>query len=73
VATDVDALAPHPNRGWMYIDDFIWLPDVVEKLAAKHQLTQDEVLVNLWLVEHLRAGRKVRPARQRAATPSARG
>lgn len=27
----------------MYIDDFIWLPDVVEKLAAKHQLTQDEV------------------------------
>lgn len=27
----------------MYIDGFIWLPDVVEKLAAKHQLTQDEV------------------------------
>ena len=26
----------------MYIDDFIWLPDVVEKLAAKHGLTQDE-------------------------------
>ena len=27
----------------MYIDDFIWLPDVVEKLAVKHQVTQDEV------------------------------
>ena len=26
----------------MYIDDFIWLPDFVEKLAAKHQVTQDE-------------------------------
>ncbi len=27
----------------MYIDDFIWLPDIVEKLAVKHHLTQDEV------------------------------
>jgi hypothetical protein len=27
----------------MYIDDFIWLPDVVEKLAVKHSVTQDEV------------------------------
>jgi uncharacterized DUF497 family protein len=26
----------------MYIDDFIWLPDVVEKLAVKHNVTQDE-------------------------------
>ena len=26
----------------MYIDDFIWLPDIVEKIAAKHGLTQDE-------------------------------
>jgi uncharacterized DUF497 family protein len=26
----------------MYIDDFIWLPDVVEKLAVKHHVTQDE-------------------------------
>ncbi len=26
----------------MYIDDFIWLPDIVEKLAAKHRVTQDE-------------------------------
>ncbi len=27
----------------MYIDDFIWLPDILDKLAAKHQITQDEV------------------------------
>ncbi len=27
----------------MYIDDFIWLPDIVEKLALKHNVTQDEV------------------------------
>jgi len=27
----------------MYIDDFIWLPDIVEKLAVKHRVTQDEV------------------------------
>jgi len=26
----------------MYIDDFIWLPDIIEKLAVKHQVTQDE-------------------------------
>jgi hypothetical protein len=26
----------------MCIDDFIWLPDIVEKLAAKHGVTQDE-------------------------------
>jgi hypothetical protein len=26
----------------MYIDDFIWLPDIVEKLAVKHHVTQDE-------------------------------
>jgi uncharacterized DUF497 family protein len=26
----------------MYIDDFIWLPDVVEKLAVKHHVIQDE-------------------------------
>jgi uncharacterized DUF497 family protein len=25
------------------IDDFIWLPDIVEKLAIKHGVTQDEV------------------------------
>lgn len=27
----------------MNIDDFIWLPDIVDKLAAKHHVTQDEV------------------------------
>lgn len=27
----------------MYIDDFIWLPEVVEKLAVKHHVTQEEV------------------------------
>jgi uncharacterized DUF497 family protein len=27
----------------MYIDDFIWLPDVLEKLAVKHGGTQEEV------------------------------
>ncbi|MGD9048297.1 MAG: BrnT family toxin [Anaerolineae bacterium] len=27
----------------MQIDDFIWLPDIVEKLAVKHDVTQDEV------------------------------
>ena len=27
----------------MYIDDFIWLPEILEKLAIKHQVSQDEV------------------------------
>lgn len=26
----------------MYIDDFIWLPEIVDKLARKHNVTQDE-------------------------------
>ncbi|MFP4033081.1 MAG: BrnT family toxin [Desulfococcaceae bacterium] len=26
----------------MHIDDFIWLPDIEEKLAVKHNVTQDE-------------------------------
>lgn len=26
----------------MYIDDFLWLPDIVEKLFVKHHVTQDE-------------------------------
>lgn len=26
----------------MYIDDFVWLPDVIEKLAIKHRMTQNE-------------------------------
>ena len=27
----------------MFIDDFVWLPDIVEKLEAKHRVSQDEV------------------------------
>ncbi len=27
----------------MYIDDFIWLPDIIDKLAVRHHVTQDEV------------------------------
>lgn len=26
----------------MYIDDFIWLPDIIDKLTVKHHVTQDE-------------------------------
>lgn len=27
----------------MYIDDFIWLPDILDKLAVKHHVSEDEV------------------------------
>ena len=27
----------------MVIDDFLWLPDIVEKLVVKHHVTQEEV------------------------------
>jgi len=27
----------------MHIDDFIWLPDILEKLDVKHHANQDEV------------------------------
>ena len=27
----------------MNIDDFIWLPDIIEKIIVKHNITQDEV------------------------------
>ena len=27
----------------MYVDDFVWLPDIIDKLIAKHRVTQDEV------------------------------
>jgi len=27
----------------MYIDDFIWLSDVLDKLAVKHNITDEEV------------------------------
>ncbi len=26
----------------MYIDDLVWLPDIIEKLAIKHRVTQNE-------------------------------
>jgi hypothetical protein len=26
----------------MYIDDFIWLPDILDKIAIKHHVSQDE-------------------------------
>ena len=26
----------------IFIDDFIWLPDIVDKLATKHHVSQDE-------------------------------
>lgn len=26
----------------MYVDDFLWLPAIIEKLLAKHQVTQEE-------------------------------
>jgi uncharacterized DUF497 family protein len=27
----------------MYIDDFVWLPNVIEKLAVKHHVAPEEV------------------------------
>ncbi len=26
----------------IFIDDFIWLPDIIDKLATKHHVSQDE-------------------------------
>lgn len=26
----------------MYIDNFIWLPDILDKIAVKHNVTQEE-------------------------------
>lgn len=26
----------------MYIDDFVWLPDIADKIETKHQVTLDE-------------------------------
>ncbi|QTA80852.1 Putative toxin-antitoxin system, toxin component, type II BrnT [Desulfonema limicola] len=33
----------HSLRTNIEIDDFIWLPDIIEKLIVKHNITQDEV------------------------------
>ena len=27
----------------MYIDDFVWLPDIIEKLESKHRVLPEEV------------------------------
>jgi hypothetical protein len=27
----------------MYLDDFIWLPNIIDKLLLKHHVTQEEV------------------------------
>lgn len=27
----------------MFIDEFVWLPDIIEKLETKHHVSQDEV------------------------------
>ncbi len=27
----------------MYIDDFVWLPDIIDKLIVKHHVSQDKV------------------------------
>lgn len=27
----------------MYVDDFVWLPDIIDKLAEKHAVIVDEV------------------------------
>lgn len=27
----------------MYVDDFMWLPEIIDKLIVKHHVTQDEV------------------------------
>ena len=27
----------------MHLDDFLWLPDVIEKLIVKHRVSQDKV------------------------------
>ena len=38
----------------MIIDDFLWLPDIVEKLYVKHRVTQEEVEEFLFSKPHFR-------------------
>ena len=38
----------------MHIDDFIWLPDFIEKIYVKHHDTQDEVEEIFFNVPHFR-------------------
>ena len=50
-------------------------PEVYSQIEAQahRRGVSAETLVNLWLVERLRAKRKAGPGRQRGATPSAGG
>lgn len=38
----------------MIIDDFLWLPDIVEKLYVKHQVSQEEVEELFFYTPHFR-------------------
>ena len=38
----------------MHIDDFIWLPDFIEKIYVKHHVTQDEVEEIFFNMPHFR-------------------
>lgn len=38
----------------MYVDDFLWLPAIIEKLLAKHQVTQEEAEEIFFNVPHFR-------------------
>ncbi len=38
----------------MYIDDFIWLPDFIDKIYVKHNVTQDEVEEIFFNIPHFR-------------------
>ncbi len=47
VSNDTQYVKPNPGRhtfleSLMDIDYFIWLPEFIEKLIVKHQVTQDE-------------------------------
>ncbi len=38
----------------MFIDDFIWLPDILEKILVKHHVNQDEVEETFFNRPHFR-------------------
>ena len=45
----------------MYIDDFLWLPAIVEKLLVKHRVSQEEVeevFFDLPRYRHVESGRR---------------
>ena len=60
----------------MYIDDFIWPSDIVEKLIVKHNVTQDEVeevFFNNPRFRFVESGRRVGEDVYLAAGPTAAG